>query len=670
MLERALAEVPRTAKQQAVLADAVLGLRDTTPPAPPCGSRPAPTPRSSASSPPARCASYVTPSADLPAARRARAGPVRRLVRDLPAQRGRRPTTRRSTAGPPARSAPPRSACPPSPRWASTSSTSPRSTRSGRRAKQGPEQHPRRPPRGPRQPLRDRLGRRRPRRHPPRPRHLRRLRRLRRRVAPARHGGRHGPRAAVLPRPPVGRRPTPSGSPPAPTAPSPTPRTRRRSTRTSTRSTSTTTPSGIYAEMRRVVQVWIDHGVTAVPGRQPAHQAGGVLAVADRRRREGPPRGDLAGRGVHPARDDAHPGQGRLPAVATPTTRGATAPHELREYLTELSGDAAAYMRPSFWPTTHDILTPYMQFGGPAAWKLRAVLAATLVPTYGIYAGYELMEHVARPGRRGADRQREVRVQEPALGGLRARRQQGRAVAGRLAHHDQRHPARAPRAAPAAQHPLPPRRRRELPRLLQAPPAARRHRRRRRRRRQPRPPLDPRHHAAARHGRRSASSRATPSRRTTWSPTSAGPGSATTTSGSGRRSNPCTSSPSGGPGDGHPRHGSLHPGARREPARPAPRPRVVPHRGVLRGAGARLRRHHRVRRAATSRGLVNRLDYLQWLGVDCLWLPPFYASPLRDGGYDISDYTRCCPSSAPCRSSASWSPRRTRAASGSSPTSS
>ena len=31
-------------------------------------------------------------------------------------------------------------------------------------------------------------------------------------------------------------------------------------------------------------------------------------------------------------------------------------------------------------------------------------------------------------------------------------------------------------------------------------------------------------------------------------------------------------------------------------------------------------------------GLIQRLDYLQWLGVDCLWLPPFYASPLRDGG--------------------------------------
>ena len=37
-------------------------------------------------------------------------------------------------------------------------------------------------------------------------------------------------------------------------------------------------------------------------------------------------------------------------------------------------------------------------------------------------------------------------------------------------------------------------------------------------------------------------------------------------------------------------------------------------------------------------GLIAKLDYLQWLGVDCLWLLPFYASPLRDGGYDISDY--------------------------------
>ena len=39
------------------------------------------------------------------------------------------------------------------------------------------------------------------------------------------------------------------------------------------------------------------------------------------------------------------------------------------------------------------------------------------------------------------------------------------------------------------------------------------------------------------------------------------------------------------------------------------------------------------------RGLIEKLDYLQWLGVDCLWLPPFFTSPLRDGGYDVADYT-------------------------------
>ncbi len=38
------------------------------------------------------------------------------------------------------------------------------------------------------------------------------------------------------------------------------------------------------------------------------------------------------------------------------------------------------------------------------------------------------------------------------------------------------------------------------------------------------------------------------------------------------------------------------------------------------------------------RGLTEKLDYLQWLGIDCIWLLPFYQSPLRDGGYDIADF--------------------------------
>ncbi len=43
------------------------------------------------------------------------------------------------------------------------------------------------------------------------------------------------------------------------------------------------------------------------------------------------------------------------------------------------------------------------------------------------------------------------------------------------------------------------------------------------------------------------------------------------------------------------------------------------------------------------RGLIEKLDYLAWLGVDCLWIPPFYDSPLRDGGYDIRDYRKVLP---------------------------
>ena len=42
-------------------------------------------------------------------------------------------------------------------------------------------------------------------------------------------------------------------------------------------------------------------------------------------------------------------------------------------------------------------------------------------------------------------------------------------------------------------------------------------------------------------------------------------------------------------------------------------------------------------------GLTSKLDYLQWLGIDALWLPPFFQSPLRDGGYDVSDFKAILP---------------------------
>ncbi|WP_369190263.1 alpha-1,4-glucan--maltose-1-phosphate maltosyltransferase [Streptomyces sp. R08] len=72
---------------------------------------------------------------------------------------------------------------------------------------------------------------------------------------------------------------------------------------------------------------------------------------------------------------------------------------ELTEYLSELSGEAAAYMRPNLFVNTPDILHEFLQEGGRPAFELRAVLAATLAPTWGVYSGYELCENTPlRPG--------------------------------------------------------------------------------------------------------------------------------------------------------------------------------------------------------------------------------------------------------------------------------
>ena len=71
---------------------------------------------------------------------------------------------------------------------------------------------------------------------------------------------------------------------------------------------------------------------------------------------------------------------------------------ELEEFFTEISHEHSAYFRPNLFVNTPDILTEYLQFGGPPAYKIRAALAATASPSWGVYAGYELFESVARPG--------------------------------------------------------------------------------------------------------------------------------------------------------------------------------------------------------------------------------------------------------------------------------
>ncbi|SPE58288.1 Alpha-1,4-glucan:maltose-1-phosphate maltosyltransferase 1 [Streptomyces netropsis] len=74
---------------------------------------------------------------------------------------------------------------------------------------------------------------------------------------------------------------------------------------------------------------------------------------------------------------------------------------ELTDYLRELSGESAAVMRPNLFVNTPDILHAYLQHGGRAAFEVRAVLAATLSPSWGVYAGYELCENT--PVRAGSE---------------------------------------------------------------------------------------------------------------------------------------------------------------------------------------------------------------------------------------------------------------------------
>ena len=63
-------------------------------------------------------------------------------------------------------------------------------------------------------------------------------------------------------------------------------------------------------------------------------------------------------------------------------------------YGREVATDTSAFFRPNFWVNTPDILPFHLQSGNPAIFALRAVLAATLSPSWGMYAGYELYEHL------------------------------------------------------------------------------------------------------------------------------------------------------------------------------------------------------------------------------------------------------------------------------------
>ena len=152
-------------------------------------------------------------------------------------------------------------------------------------------------------------------------------------------------------------------------------------------------PEGIYAEVLRIVRYWMDHGVRIFrvdnPHTKPLPFWERLLAeVAS----TDPDVIFLAEAFTRPAMMAGLAIIGFHQSYTYFTWRNTAA--ELTAYLLELSGPAAAYMRPNFFVNTPDILNEYLQHGGPPAFRVRAVLAAMFAPSWGVYSGYELCENV------------------------------------------------------------------------------------------------------------------------------------------------------------------------------------------------------------------------------------------------------------------------------------
>ncbi len=157
-------------------------------------------------------------------------------------------------------------------------------------------------------------------------------------------------------------------------------------------------PDTIYAEVLRIVNYWIGHGVTVFrvdnPHTKPVEFWEWLISEVHQTT---PDAMFLAEAFTRPAMMHELAKAGFTQSYTYFTWRNAK--QELTDYCVELV-DASDYMRPSFWVNTPDILPFALQRKDPATFALRALLAATLSPTWGVYAGFELFEHeVLAPGR-------------------------------------------------------------------------------------------------------------------------------------------------------------------------------------------------------------------------------------------------------------------------------
>src|SRR3954452_15742628 len=156
-------------------------------------------------------------------------------------------------------------------------------------------------------------------------------------------------------------------------------------------------PEGIYAECLRVIRVWIEAGVKIFrvdnPHTKPLNFWHWLIWEV---KRTDPDVLFLAEAFTRPAMMHQLAKIGFTQSYTYFTWR--TERWELEEYGRELAANAH-YMRPNFFVNTPDILHESLQLGGPPMFKIRAELAPMMSPTWGVYSGFELFEHVAaRPG--------------------------------------------------------------------------------------------------------------------------------------------------------------------------------------------------------------------------------------------------------------------------------
>ncbi|WP_448640681.1 alpha-1,4-glucan--maltose-1-phosphate maltosyltransferase [Geodermatophilus sp. URMC 63] len=156
-------------------------------------------------------------------------------------------------------------------------------------------------------------------------------------------------------------------------------------------------PEGLYAEVLRVVRVWMDAGVRIFRVDNPHTKPLDFWHWLIWKVKETDP--DvlfLAEAFTRPAMMHQLARLGFTQSYTYFTWR--TARGEIEDYGRELAANAH-YMRPNFFVNTPDILHESLQYGGPPMFKIRAVLASMMSPTWGVYSGFELYEHVAvRPG--------------------------------------------------------------------------------------------------------------------------------------------------------------------------------------------------------------------------------------------------------------------------------